>query len=59
MNFNGFGFMADGKLEGSAIFFTKETRVYSYQKMVDGKPNGPGRTYLGLNENGVPAKKDA
>ena len=48
MNFTGFGFMENGKLQGSAIFFTQDTRVYAYEKMLNGKPHGPGCTYLGL-----------
>jgi len=59
MNFTGFGFMANGKLEGPAIFFAQDERVFSYQKMVNGKPHGPGRTYLTPKDEGLPARKDA
>jgi len=39
MSFKGFGFMKKGVLDGgSAIFYTRDHRVYSYSMMVQGRP---------------------
>jgi len=39
MSFEGFGFMNKGVLSGGpAIFFTQDSRVYSYSSMIEGRP---------------------